>query len=84
VGAGRTDRGFVIEFEIPLRLIDTQDGPGERPAATGSTLFLNAGVNDNDTVLSKQSYYGMLWSEHPLVWPPMGEDFWPVRLRLSP
>jgi tetratricopeptide (TPR) repeat protein len=83
--AGRTEGGYVIEFEIPLSLIDTQDGPGKRPAATGSTLFINACVNDNDTSLSKQSYFGMLWSDHPWVKPNIGgEDFWPVRLRLTP
>jgi hypothetical protein len=72
VGAGRTDRGYVIEFETPLHLIDTRDGPGVRPAATGSTLFFNVGVHDNDTTLSKQLYYGMLWSEHPRIRPPGG------------
>jgi hypothetical protein len=56
-----------------------------RAATTGSILFLNAGVNDNDTTLSKESSYGMLWSEHRLVRPLLGgEDFWPVRLRLTP
>jgi hypothetical protein len=40
-GTARTADGYVIEFEIPLDLIDTQDGPGFRPAATGSELRMN-------------------------------------------
>ena len=39
---GRTEDGYVIEFVIPLKLIDTKDGPGEEPPSTGSFLLMNA------------------------------------------
>jgi serine/threonine protein kinase len=83
VGTSRTEDGYVIEWEIPLDLIDTQDGQGVRPAATGSELRMNLAINDVDEAVNKQSSLGMLWSEDRL-WSPMlgGEDFWPVALRL--
>jgi hypothetical protein len=85
VGTARTAGGYVIEFEIPLALIDTQDGPGFRPAATGSELRINVAINDIDEANNKQTFYGMLWAEDRL-WSPLlgGEDFWPVTLRLVP
>jgi tetratricopeptide (TPR) repeat protein len=85
VGTSRTEDGYVIEFEIPLDLIDTQDGPGFRPAATGSELFMNVAINDIDEAVNNQTFYGMLWSEDRLCSPNYGgEDFWPVVLRLVP
>jgi serine/threonine protein kinase len=85
VGTSRTEDGYVIEWEIPLELIDTQDGQGVRPAATGSELRMNLAINDVDEAVNKQSSLGMLWSEDRL-WSPLlgGEDFWPVALRLVP
>jgi serine/threonine protein kinase len=84
-GTARTADGYVIEFEIPLDLIDTQNGPGFRPAATGSELRMNVGINDIDEAINKQTFYGMMWAEDRL-WSPLhgGEDFWPVALRLVP
>jgi hypothetical protein len=85
VGTGRTEDGYVIEFEVPLDLIDTQDGPGFRPATTGSELLMNEGINDIDEAVTKQASYGVLWCEDRF-WSPShgGEDFWPVALRLVP
>jgi serine/threonine protein kinase len=85
VGTARTADGYVIEFEIPLDLIDTQDGPGFRPAATGSELRMNVAIDDIDEAITKQTFHGMLWAEDRL-WSPLmgGEDFWPVALRLVP
>jgi hypothetical protein len=85
VGTARTSDGYVIEFEIPLDLIDTQDGPGFRPAATGSELRMNAAIADFDEANAKRRFHGMLWAEDRL-WSPLlgGEDFWPVALRLVP
>ena len=85
VGTARTKDGYVIEFEIPLDLIDTQDGPGVRPATTGSELRMNLPINDVDGEVNNQTSFGMLWSEDRL-WSPLigGEDFWPVALRLVP
>ena len=85
MGTARTGDGYVIEFEIPLDLIDTQDGPGMRPAATGSELRMNPAINDVDEAVNKQTFYGMLWAEDRLWSPTLGgEDFWPVALRLVP
>jgi hypothetical protein len=85
VGTARTEDGYVIEFEIPLDLIDIQDGPGVRPATTGSELRMNLAINDVDGAVNNQTSFGMLWSEDRL-WSPLmgGEDFWPVALRLVP
>jgi tetratricopeptide (TPR) repeat protein len=85
VGTGRTEDGYIIEFEIPLDLIDTQDGPGFQAAKTGSELRMNVAIDDYDQPDGNQQFYGILWSEDPL-WSPTfgGEDFWPVALRLMP
>ena len=84
-GTSRTGDGYVIEFEIPLDLIDTKDGPGFRPAATGSEMWVNIAVNDMDEAVNKETCYGVLWSEDRLNSPYFGgEDVWPVRLRLVP
>jgi tetratricopeptide (TPR) repeat protein len=86
VGTSRTENGYVVEFEIPLDLIDTQDGPGFRPASTGSELRMNVAIIDQDeTVNKQQTFYGMLWSEERVCSPGLeGEDVWPVALRLTP
>jgi hypothetical protein len=85
VGTGRTEDGYIIEFEIPLDMIDTQDGPGFRPASTGSELRMNADILDFDEGANNQSSYGVLWCEDR-EWSLFhgGEDFWPVALRLTP
>jgi hypothetical protein len=85
VGTRRAEDGYIIEFEIPLDLIDTKDGPGFQAATTGSELRMNVAVNDIDQIGNRQTFYGMLWSEDPLSSPRFGgEDFWPVTLRLVP
>jgi hypothetical protein len=85
VGTGRTADGYIIEFEIPLNQIDTQDGPGFRAATTGSELRMNVVVDDVDEAVAKKSTSGLLWSEDPLTHPAWGgEDYWPVALRLVP
>ena len=48
VGTSRTADGYIIEFEIPLALIDTRDGPEYVPATSGSELLVNFGIIDND------------------------------------
>jgi hypothetical protein len=85
VGTGRSEDGYIIEFEIPLDMIDTQDGPGFRPASTGSELRMNVDFLDYDEGVNKQSSFGVLWCEDR-EWSLNhgGEDFWPVALRLTP
>ncbi|HEV3165089.1 MAG TPA: sigma-70 family RNA polymerase sigma factor [Isosphaeraceae bacterium] len=87
VGTRRTSDGYVVEFEIPLDLIDTADGPGFAPAQTGSVLRFNAAVTDNDEPVSKQNDYSVLWSDAtPTATSPFfsGEQTWAVGLRLTP
>jgi tetratricopeptide (TPR) repeat protein len=84
VGTSRTADGYIIEFEIPLNQIDTQDGPGFRAATTGSELRMNVGIDDVDEAVAKRTAFGLLWAEDPLTSPTFGEDYWPVALRLVP
>jgi tetratricopeptide (TPR) repeat protein len=94
VGTTRTPDGYIIEFEIPLALIDTQDGPGYVPPTSGSELLVNFGFVDIDGALTGQrggtvdteySDYGIFWAEDPALSPYLGgEEFWTVALRLVP
>jgi tetratricopeptide (TPR) repeat protein len=84
-GSSRTPDGYIIEFEIPLALIDTRDGPEYVPATSGSELRVNFGITDNDDSVNDQTNYGMFWAEDPALSPYFGgEDFWTVALRLGP
>jgi tetratricopeptide (TPR) repeat protein len=85
-GAGRTKDGYVIEFAIPLDSIDTQDGPGFRPAATGSELRFNVDLLDHDDLQSNRASYALMWCEDRRAWSLAhgGEDFWSATLRLTP
>jgi serine/threonine protein kinase len=85
VGTSRTPDGYIVEFEIPLALIDTRDGPEYVPATSGSELRVNFGITDNDASVSNQTDYGIFWAEDPDLSPSLGgEDFWTVALRLLP
>jgi tetratricopeptide (TPR) repeat protein len=85
VGTSRTRDGYIIEFEIPLALIDTKDGPAYVPAAGGSELLVNFSSTDNDAPVSEQTDHAIFWVEDPnLSQYEGGEDFWPVSLRLVP
>ena len=84
--------GYVLEFEIPLALIDTQDGPGVVPAGPGSVLRFNASIDDTDSSETELHEQGELWSIHPETLPVPtaaspamhGEPGWPVELHLLP
>ena len=81
----RDPDGYIIEFEIPLTLIDTLDGPAYAPAKSGSELLVNFGIPDNDENLSYQTDFGIVWADDPNLSPFLGgEDFWTVSLRLVP
>jgi hypothetical protein len=85
VRTARTEDGYAIEFEIPLDLIDTQDGPGFRPATTGSELRMSVSIIDFDGPATEQSSYGVLWcDDRQWSLAHSGEDFWPAALRLTP
>jgi hypothetical protein len=55
--AQRTDEGYIIEMEIPLALIDTQDGPSVTLAGPGSVLNFALAVTDNDQEVREQKSY---------------------------
>ena len=81
----RTADGYLVEFEIPLAVIDTRDGPEFLPAASGSELLVNFCITDNDAETSAQTDFGTFWAEDPHLTPYHGgEDFWTVSLRLVP
>jgi tetratricopeptide (TPR) repeat protein len=83
VGTRRTSDGYIVEFEIPLALIDTKDGPEYRPATTGSFLLMNAAVDDNDEPVAQETSHAILWDEVPGSSPyRAGELSWVVGLRL--
>jgi tetratricopeptide (TPR) repeat protein len=85
VGTSRTADGYIIEFEVPLALIDTKDGPEFVPATGGSELLVNFGFTDHDAPVSAQTDYGIFWAEDLGISPyEGGEDFWTVSLRLVP
>jgi len=85
VATRRVDGGYIMEFEIPLSAIDTQDGPGAVAAKTGDILRFNVGGSDVDAVGGRSSNYAILWAENPAVSPYLGgEDVWTVALRLLP
>src|SRR5262249_25947722 len=55
--------GYTMGFQVPLSLIDTQDGAGFTPAGPGSLLRFNAANTDNDHVISGQEKYAVLWKD---------------------
>jgi WD40 repeat protein len=88
VATTRRPDGYVVEFEIPLALIDTADGAAYFPASTGSFLWFDAAVTDNDSPVHGQQDYGSLWLAGPAGTsgrsPAMlGEKGWRVGLSLS-
>jgi hypothetical protein len=88
VASARLSDGYILEFEIPLALIDTADGVLQVPAATGSFLWFNAAVTDNDSAIHGQQDYGPLWLAGPdesveAAPPAAGEKGWRVGLALS-
>jgi tetratricopeptide (TPR) repeat protein len=83
VGTSRAPDGYIIEFEIPLALIDTRDGPEYIPARSGSELLVNFTFVDNDAPVNVETGYFDFRAEQ--VSPNVGgEDFWTVALRLVP
>jgi len=75
--------GYVIQFFIPLTLLDTQDGPGVTPAGPGSNLRFNLAVTDNDAAVSAQQTYGVLWRNGNTLPFGDGEPAWVVDLALD-
>lgn len=82
--SGRVPDGYVIEMEIPLSLIDTQDGPPFSPAGAGSLLHFGMAVTDNDAEVSRQTSYAYLRTPKQTVSPWMGrEGAWNFGIKLE-
>ena len=79
----RTDDGYVIEIEIPLKLIDTMDGQPFAPAGPGSLLNFALAITDNDAEVSNQMSYAYLRTSKSNISPWIGkEDAWKFALKL--
>jgi Carbohydrate family 9 binding domain-like len=83
--AKRTDDGYIIEIEIPLALIDTQDGPGVTLAGPGSVLNFALAVTDNDEEVRDQKSYAYLRTSTQTTSPWIGgERAWNFAIELEP
>jgi hypothetical protein len=81
----RTADGYIVEIEIPLALIDTQDGPGSTPPGPGTLLNFAMAVTDNDAVVQQQVSYAYLRTAKTNTSPWIGgENAWKFALKLEP
>lgn len=81
----RVEGGYTVEMEIPLRLIDTQDGRGTRAATGGSLLNIAMAVTDNDEEARRQVSYAYLRTPTQTISPWLGmEGAWNFGLKLEP
>ena len=55
-----TSDGYVVEFEIPLELIDVQDGPRNVAAGGGSLINFTMGLDDFDSVETRPRTFAYL------------------------
>jgi hypothetical protein len=83
--AKRVSDGYIIEIEIPLALIDTQDGPGVTLAGPGSVLNFALAVTDNDEEVREQKTYAYLRTSTQTTSPWIGgERAWNFAIELEP
>jgi hypothetical protein len=81
----RTGDGYIVEIEIPLALIDTQDGPGCKPPGPGSVINFALAVTDNDEEVRKQVSYAYLRTAKTPLSPWIGgESSWRFAIKLEP
>jgi hypothetical protein len=83
--ARRTADGYIVEIEIPLALIDTQDGPAYAPPGPGSVLNFAMAVTDNDAAVRHQVSYAYLRTRNTNTSPWIGgENSWKFAIKLEP
>jgi hypothetical protein len=77
--------GYIVEFRIPLKNIDTDDGAEAIPARPGATLRFNLAIVDNDESVDAFQRYAQLWHVDGAPSAYMGGDgpHWPVDLHLG-
>ncbi len=84
VATSRFTGGYVVEFRLPLSMIDTIDGSAASQAAgAGSLLRFNAVITDNDRDVSNQDTYSILWRNGSTAPFGDGEVAWVVDLYLD-
>jgi hypothetical protein len=83
--AQKTADGYIIELEIPLKLIDTLDGSPYAAAGPGSLLHFALAITDNDAETSQQMSYAFLRTRTTTNSPYWGrEDSWKFAIKLEP
>jgi hypothetical protein len=83
--ARRTEDGYIVEMEIPLKLIDTQDGPVYASPSPGALLNFALAVTDNDTEVRQQVTYAYLRTPKTTMAPWLGgEGAWNFGIKLEP
>jgi hypothetical protein len=77
--------GYIVEFRIPKKNIDTDDGAEVAPARPGATLRFNLAIVDNDEPVDDFQRYAQLWHVDGSPTAYMGGDgpHWPVDLHLA-
>jgi hypothetical protein len=83
-GSKRTSDGYVVEFEIPLAMIDVEDGPRTVPAGPGELIGFGVAIVDNDSNVSDQTSYAYLRARPDVDRPMRGEQMWSMGLKLGP
>ncbi len=80
----RTGDGYVVELEIPLSLIDTQDGPGKTPAGPSSLIHLGMAIDDYDEKVGKKRAFAYLRADEDVLSPYLGrEGSWTMGIKLA-
>jgi serine/threonine protein kinase len=80
----RTRDGYVVELEIPLSLIDTQDGPGTIPARPGSLIHFGMAIDDYDENVDRQRSFAYLRTGNNVLSPFQGrERSWTMGIKLE-
>src|SRR5262249_27934298 len=83
--AKRTADGYIVEIEIPLALIDTQDGPAYAPPGPGTLLNFAMAITDNDAAVQQQVSYAYLRTQNTNTSPWIGgENAWKFAIKLEP
>jgi len=81
----RTSDGYVVEYEVPLTLIDVQDGPRTVPAGPGALINFGLAIDDFDSNVSPKRSFAYLRARPDVASPFRGgESSWSLGIRLAP
>jgi hypothetical protein len=80
---GQAGQGYILEFRIPLSILDVNSGAGFTQAGPGSNLRFNIAVTDNDADVSAQQKYGLFWRDGNTTPVNNGEIAWAIDLFLD-